>query len=1164
MTGAHPADNNAVDPDRQQRRASDPVASVWVGASAGSGKTKVLTDRVLRLLLSGTQPQRLLCLTFTKAAAAEMANRVNLSLGEWATAPDDALREKLARLTGAPPADAAVGMARRLFARVLDVPGGLKIQTIHSFCESLLGRFPIEADVPPHFQVMDERSAAELLRAARDDVLAAALGDDESRAALETLTAYLHEDRFSELLHGLLTQRGRLRWLIGEDGSLAAARDAVYRTLGIDAGVTKSGLVAAACQDGTFDRAGLKAAAEALLGGTKSFQPRGRLLADWLAEDRPGRVHRFDEYLRVFLTGQLTVYANLVDKKSGEQNPAALAALEREAERVSAVLEQCRTAATAQATAALLQLGGAILRAYARAKSLRVQFDYDDLIYKARDLLRSDRDGQAAWVLFKLDGGLDHVLIDEAQDTNPDQWEVVAAMADEFFAGMGARDVDRTIFAVGDTKQSIFSFQRAEPAFFRAYREYFEKRTTDAGKGWDTVDLDISFRSAPSVLHAVDAVFATDPARDGVVEPGDELRHKAYRAAQAGLVEVWPAVGPVDEGDAEWQPPVRRRDRLAPEVRLAKLVTQKLCGWIGREPLPSHGRTVRAGDVMILLRRRSGFMETLVRELKSAGVPVAGVDRMALTEQLAVMDLMALGRFLLLPEDDLTLAVVLKGPFIGFDDDKDLFPLCHGRGAASVWRRLGEMSAGNERFARAHAWLSGLLSRADQAPPFEMFARLLGGPTAVGPTGWQALLSRLGPEAEDPVDEFLTLALGYERSHVPSLQGFLQWLEAGSAEIKRDLEQTGRDEVRVMTVHGAKGLQSPIVILPDTMAVPTHSREIVWHEDVALWPPGRANENAFCRALREEAKSRDEQEHRRLLYVAMTRAEDRLYVCGWHGPRQPSPKCWYNLVHGGLSGIAEPCAFDFTTDIEGAGWAGEGLRLANGQTGEPDMIGTRTVGRETAARTEDWMLRPPKPDPTPPRPLAPSRPSSAESAAEPATLSPLGLPSGDRFHRGIVIHRLLQVLPDLPDGDRDRACRGFLARPAHGLSAEEQAEIAAEVLAALATPDFADLFGPDSMAEVPVIGTVAGPDGPEVISGQVDRLVVRESGIMILDYKTSRPPPETPERVAPAYIRQMAAYRAVLSELWPDRPVSCALLWTAVPRLMALDNRLLDRYRSAT
>ncbi len=1102
----------------------------------------------------------MLCLTFTKAAAAEMANRVNRSLSDWATAPDGVLRGKLAALTGESPDDAKVGEARRLFARVLDVPGGLKIQTIHSFCESLLGRFPIEAGVPPHFQVMDERSAAELMVAARDDVLATALADSESRQALETLTAYLQEDRFSELLQGLLMHRGRLRWLIGGDGPVASAKDAVFDALGADPEATAEAVIAAACRDDAFDGAKLRQAAAALLDGTKTYQARGQLLADWLADDAGGRAPRFDAYVRVFLTASFTVYERLLDKKADERHPGAVAILEREAERLLAVLERRRTVVTAHATAALLRLGGAILREFARAKTLRVQFDYDDLIYKARDLLSADRDGFAAWVLFKLDGGLDHILIDEAQDTNRDQWKVVAALADEFFAGLGAREVDRTIFAVGDVKQSIFSFQRAEPDAFRDYRDFFEARTTDAGKGWETVDLDISFRSAPSVLQAVDAVFAAGSAREGVVRPDEVLRHKPYRAGQAGLVEVWPPVGPEEAGDAEWRPPTERRARLAPEVRLARLITQKLRGWIGREILPSHDRPVRAGDVMILLRRRSGFMETLVRELKSAGVPVAGVDRMALTEQLAVMDLMALGRFLLLPEDDLTLAIVLKGPFIGFDDN-DLFALCHDRGAASVWRRLAQLSASDTRYARACDWLSDLLAGTDHLPPFELFAHLLGSATAEpGSTGWQSLLSRLGPEAEDPVDEFLSLALAYERTHPPSLQGFLQWLEAGSAEIKRDLEQSGRDEVRVMTVHGAKGLQAPIVIMPDTMAVPRQSPDIVWQGDIPLWPPSRAWENEQCRVLREAAKRKDEEEYRRLLYVAMTRAEDRLYVCGWHGPQAPSETCWYALIRSGLDGVAGPQGFDFRPEIGDAGWAGDGLRIANPQAAEPDLGKEEAVSETVRPRIEDWMRRPPTRDPTPPRPLAPSRPS----VAEPSTLSPLGLPTDDRFHRGILIHRLLQLLPDLPAEDREAACRVYLARPAHSLSAEEAAEIAREVLATLATPGYADLFGPDSMAEVPVIGTVAGPEGPEVISGQVDRLVVRDSGILILDYKTSRPAPESAERVAPAYLRQMAAYRAVLHELWPERPVSCALLWTAVPRLMPLDNRLLDRYRAAT
>lgn len=1159
MSGGTEPQAARVDPDVLQRQASDPEASVWVGASAGSGKTKVLTDRVLRLLLSGTPPQRLLCLTFTKAAAAEMANRVNRNLGEWATLSDAALRAKIAALTGQDVTDDTVVKARQLFARVLDVPGGLKIQTIHSFCESLLGRFPIEAGVPPHFQVMDERSAAEMMLAARDDVLAASLHNQESQSALETLTAFLQEDRFSELLHGLLMNRGRLRWLLaaGAAGNSEIITETIFGALGADPSVSAQDIVAAACADGAFDAAGLRGAAEAMLDGTKTYRPRGQLLADWLAADAVVRTRQFDDYVRVYLTGKLEVYSNLLDKKAAERHPNEIPVLIHEAERLLGVLERRRTAVTAFATSALLQLGGAILEDYGRAKALRVQFDYDDLIYKARDLLSAD--GQAAWVLFKLDGGLDHILIDEAQDTNPEQWEVVKALAEEFFSGLGARDVERTIFAVGDVKQSIFSFQRADPDAFRENRIHFEEHAREAEKKWQPVELDISFRSSASVLRAVDAVFATMAARGGVVEDGHTLRHTAFRAGQAGLVELWPPVGPEETDDAEWQPPTQRRERLAPEVRLARLITKKLRSWIGQEILPSHDRPVRAGDVMILLRRRSGFMETLVRELKKEGIPVAGVDRMALTEQLAVMDLMALGRFLLLPEDDLTLATVLKGPFVGLDDD-DLFTLAHDRGAASLWQCLDRHARDDTRYAAARSWLSELLARTDHLPPFELFARLLGG-AAADPacSGWQCLLGRLGPEAEDPVDEFLALALAYERTHAPSLQGFLQWLDAGSAEIKRDLEQSGRDEVRVMTVHGAKGLQAPIVIMPDTMAVPRQSPEIVWAHDIPFWPPNRSYENELCRALREAVKERDEEEYRRLLYVAMTRAEDRLYICGWHGPQSPSEKCWYNLVDFGLGDIAEAAAFDFSAELGEAGWSGDGLRLVNAQAAKPDAGEEKKVSESAPPTVLGWMQTAPGPDPSPPRPLAPSRPS----LMEPSALSPLGDASADRFHRGIVIHRLLQILPDLEAAARAPACQAYLARPAHALKPEDQEQIAEEVLATLADPDFADLFGPDSMAEVPVIGTVDGLEGPEVISGQVDRLIVKKNGIMVLDYKTSRPAPDTPAGVSPAYLRQMATYRAVFNGLWPDRPVRCALLWTSIPRLMELDNRLLDRYRPA-
>jgi ATP-dependent helicase/nuclease subunit A len=1130
-----------------QRRAAHPEASVWVAASAGSGKTKVLTDRVLALLLNETRPERILCLTFTRAGAAEMAVRINQRLAAWATGPDDEVAEEIESLLGTAPDGDTRDRARRLFARVLDVPGGLKIQTIHSFCQSLLGRFPLEAGIAPHFEALDERSSEELMMTARDEVLNGARGGGPLADALDVVTGHIQEDQFSTLMHRLAQYRNRIRSLFDRHGHGLA--DEVFRRLGVAPGETPQSVIAAACRDEAVDVTALRAAGEALMTGTeKSDQPRGGIVLRWLASGPAERETGFAEYANAFLTREDEPRKSLITAKPAKDFPEAADALVAEAERLATVMERRRAAVTAEATVALLRLGRALLDAYERHKTAQARLDYDDLILKTIALLRDKVD--AAWVLYKLDGGLDHILIDEAQDTNPEQWAIVDALASEFFAGLGARDHVRTIFTVGDAKQSIFSFQGADPTAFTQMRHVFERRVEAAERPWEAVDLIWSFRSAAPVLQAVDGVFGRQPARDGVAVDDEPIEHRAVRAGHAGLVELWPLVGPRDAPEAApWDPPLIREASDNPSARLAQILAERVSGWIGRDILASRGRPVRAGDIMVLVRRRNQFVEQFVRALKARDIPVAGVDRMVLTEQLAVMDLVALGEFLLLPEDDLTLATVLKGPLIGLDDD-DLFALAFDRGDSSLWQRL----SANPDYASAHRWLAALLSRVDFMPPYELFSHILTAPVADGQTGRQRLVARLGTEAEDPVEEFLNLSMAHERLHPPSLQGFLHWLKAGEIEIKRDLEHGGRDEVRVITVHGAKGLQAPVVILPDTTTIPQSSPELLWKDDMLLWPPRRSHENAVCAIARAEANQRRDQEYRRLLYVAMTRAEDRLHVCGWTGKQEPSDSCWYNLVKDGIADLAEE--FDFVA--EGThGWAGTGIRLSCPQTAEvkPEREAQEAA---TEAKIAPWMLAPPAPEPSPPRPLVPSRP-----AMEPPVVSPLDADGSRRFKRGTLVHRLLQILPDLPEGRRRDATNAFLAMPVHDLSPDERSEIAGEVLVILEHVDYAPLFGPDSRAEAPIVGRIDGPDGPEIVSGQVDRLVIRENGILILDYKTNRPSPRLEADVPEVYLRQMAVYRAILRQIWPDRTVRCALLWTDGPRMMTLNDSLLDRFFDA-
>jgi ATP-dependent helicase/nuclease subunit A len=1129
-----------AEPDDAQRRAADGRMSVWVAASAGTGKTTVLTNRVLNLLLGGTAPERILCLTYTKAAAAEMANRLSQRLSLWAVATDTDLRKDIGRVIS--PAAASVGperleQARRLFARVLETPGGMRILTIHAFCQSLLRRFPLEAETPPHFEVMDERSAAEMQAEVQNHVLGRAEIEPALAEAVAEITGHIQEGRFAELMGELIRERGRLQAAIKLAGGLEPSLARLRRMLGLRPGDTEAEIVRAACDSASFDELSLRGAAASLCQSTKSSdRERGEAVADWLAADWATRIGRFDAYCRWYLKADGEPLARLVTKEQAAWSDVMTV----EQARLVAVRQRRAAATELAATAALTRLGVAFLDAYQAEKQRRGLLDYDDLILAVRQLV--SRPGVSPWVLFKLDGGIDHVLIDEAQDTNPDQWEVAAALTAEFFAGRGTRDTLRTIFAVGDLKQSIFSFQRADPQQFIARRDHFRKAVSQLGPHWCEVPMQTSFRSTKAVLDVVDAVFAHPAAAAGVALDGSDIVHRAHRAGHAGKVELWPALDPPpDEETLVWPLPIAGdRADLHPRLRLAKLIAETIRHWLSPgEMLVSQGRPIRAGDVMVLVPRRGAFFEELLRELKRLEVPVAGADRMVLTEQLAIMDLLALGRFLVLPEDDLTLATVLKSPLVGLDEEQ-LFELAYGR-PRTLWQALRQNR--NDWAERAGAMLAALLGRVDFVPPFELYAELLG-----AGAGRRRLLGRLGPEAADAIDEFLTQALAYERSHVPSMQGFLHWIESGQTDIKRDLDQSGRDEVRIMTVHGSKGLQAPIVFLPDTMSMPAANKapQLLWHDErTMLWAPGLAASEPMAATARMLAKTRREQEHRRLLYVALTRAEDRLYVAGWNTKKTASDSCWYKLIRGGMALVTHGATTPIRLPPHVVPFDEPGCIHETQQTAQ---VAERRPEPADRSLTEAGPLPafarlPAPPEPSPPRPLMASRPSGED----PPVQSPLtAMQDPARFQRGTLIHRLLQTLPGLPPSDADAAARRFLARQIPPLEVELQADIAREVMAVLLHDEFAPLFGPGSRAEVPIVGTI----GDQVLSARVDRLVVTPDEIMVIDYKTNRPPPREAAYVSPTYLGQMALYRLALERIYPGRRVRTLLLWTDGPRIM--------------
>jgi ATP-dependent helicase/nuclease subunit A len=1153
----------------EQRRAADPAASAFVAASAGSGKTKLLTDRLLRLMLSDVAPQRIQCLTFTKAAAAEMAVRLQNTLGEWVTLTDAALDIELAKLDIAAATDLRT-KARALFADVLDLPGGMRIGTIHAFCQSLLRRFPLEASLSPHFRLMDDPDAADAMTEAREDMLARA-NSETMQNALALLAGLASASQFGHHVTALQADRRRLQDALDLGPDLFAAQ---RRALGITAPDDAALLTNAVNWQ---EEPRLRRAAEFVqANGSPSCAARAERILDWLSLDAETRLEYWDRWLEEFHTksGSPRAGGAFVNANLAKAQPTLAEPFLAEGERIAAIEDSRRALHVAAVSHALVALAEPTLAAYDARKTNAGLLDYDDLISRASNLLV---DPGAAWVLYKLDGGIDHLLLDEVQDTAPAQWRIAHALTEEFFAGIGAREAHRTVFAVGDRKQSIYSFQGADADEFDRARTLLHRRVTAAGQEFREVPLDVSFRSTEPVLALVDAVFADPLAAAGVETPG-ELRHYADRIGHAGCVELWPLAQRPDEAEPEpWTVPDRNQGQRSAPQRLA----EHLAEWIaietsGAVPLASKGRALKPGDVMVLVRRRNDFARALVRALKSRNVAVAGLDRLVLTEQPAVQDLMALSDALLLPQDDLSFACLLTSPLGGLTDDS-LMELATGRRGV-LWETLRNRADERPDWRAAWEFFAALLSRVDYLSPHALLSE------ALGPLGGRArLFARLGAEAAEPVDELLQATLAHARTHPPSLQGFLHWLRRSAAEVKRE-QDVAADAVRIMTVHGAKGLQAPLVILPDTTALPPEEGGLLWaqdpasHREVPIFSPRRELRCAAAQALRDAAAVRRMEEHNRLLYVALTRAEDRLVVCGWETKRAIADTSWYRLVERGFAGLEQghlsrirgPSPEDGRGEIGferlAFGDWGERLRFQTPQLLPPD---TKVDQAPTApaplppwaGAAPEWRPAAPPEEPARPEPLAPSRPEGVEFGAVPAATSPLADREGqvNRFRRGLVLHALLQHLPDLPPAERTAAARAWLDRPGHGLPASETVALADEVLAILDHPELAPLFGPSSRAEVPLTGVL----GNAVVGGLVDRLAVLDDRVLLADYKTNRRPPDTLDDTPVLYLRQFAAYRAVLRQIFPDRPVHCALVWTQAARVSILPDALLDSHAPA-
>jgi ATP-dependent helicase/nuclease subunit A len=1121
-----------------QLEASNPATSAWVAANAGSGKTYVLAQRVVRLMLAGTPPGAILCLTFTKAAAATMANRVFALLGEWALMDDAALGGTLAELDGRTPSRERLTRARRLFAEALETPGGLKVQTIHAFCERVLHQFPFEANVASQFTVLDERAGTELLQKARLAVLLEAAGDPDGPLgrALAYLSTLAADQTVDDLLDEALAAREDIEALVASEGSVERAAVGLGDALGLMPGQTEDALEAAIVGEALLPPSEWLAVAETLLNVSRA--KREGDIADLLrraAADADGA----PLYMRIFFTKAGEPLKSVVTKAVQDAEPGLAARLASEQARLVALQGKLKAARLRDGTAALLTLAHAMSAEVERRKAARGALDFADLIARTRDLFGRV---SARWILYKLDQGIDHILVDEAQDTSPDQWKLVERLVEEFTAGEGARQGARTLFVVGDEKQSIYSFQGADPRQFGKMRRKFAGDFDKANRPFATVDLTFSFRSTQAILSAVDTVFERPEARRGLVIDDSVLPgHEAARTSAPGLVELWPAIEPEPEAEQPpWPAPVDALGRDDPAARLAARIATHVRLWLDRRHrLPDKAAPIRAGDVLVLVRRRGALFEAIIRALKNAGVPVAGADRLVLGEHIAVMDLMALADCLLTPEDDLSLAAVLKSPLIGMSEDA-LFDLAHARDG-SLWQALAESGHA------AAGLLAGWREEALALTPAAFYGRVLS-----RDRGRRKILARLGSEAADALDEFLSLALTFETTDIPTLRGFTAMLRAGQVEVKRDME-IGRDEVRVMTVHGAKGLEADIVILADTTGKPGG------HHDPKLfriqrpnmpegtpvqlvWSPSTKADVEPVALARTAARNIQAEEYNRLLYVAMTRAADKLVVCGARPRKSAGADVWYDLI---ARAIGDAAAEEPADDGEGT--------VRRWRRGPEGVIAPAAAADAAPAQPAlpDWLKRDAPPTPARLRRITPSEAetSSVIAAAGPEALERRRI----ALLRGTLTHRLLQSLPGVAPGRRAEAAARFLAAQADA-GERLQTDIERAALSLFDDPRLAPLFGAGSLPEVPLAGRLGG----RPVSGQIDRLLIAPDRIVIADYKTNETVPQDIAEVPEAYVAQLAIYRALLRTIHPGRPVEAWLVWTANASIMALPPAVLD------
>ena len=1134
-----------------QHQASSPDQSIWVSANAGTGKTRVLTWRVLRLLVDGADPAEILAITYTRGAATEMRNRIYDSITTWPYAEKTELITELKGIGISSPTEKQITRARNLFAQLLDATAFLRIETIHAFCQSVLRRFPREAEVNPYFRVMEEDQSLKL----KEDALITTLHQsmDKITDALERLALVRDVDDIIKLMRNMSAYPALL-----EQANLdpVKVKTAIFDLM--DCGDFASdpkqvlGLIdQMASPDAALEASLRKIAAAFQCHGTNKEQEKAMQLVAWLNADRTIRKDQMKAYLSVFLTGNGELFKKPATKAVLEAAPEIATIMADIGENLISQLEQIHAIDTAQNSFDLIQLARVEHDHYNSLKRLRGVMDYDDLINATSRLLTK---ASAAWVRYKLDQGIRYIMIDEAQDTSPRQWDIFDQLfEDQLNDQKDDHDADqpaRSVFSVGDYKQSIYSFQGARPDLFHAKAARIETDSKTFHRPFARIELDTSFRTVSPILKIVDHVTGAD----GTLGPisgisgqmeNPAMRHISSRGQEPGWVHLDTLTS--TENDADIFDEHARRITAAIKEMIGKVAVTDTRIGTGTDPKhPIQTRLAHAGDILVLLRKRDGLYEALYRQLQLEQIPLAGADRIKLMEDIACLDLLALGEVMLLPEDDLTLAAVLKSPLFGLNEDQ-LYHLARDRQKAeSLFSRLRQNPQHDDDVSAAYEKLLDYMGVSARTTAHGFYSEILNTETRL------AFIQRQGQSVLDILDEFQERARHYEQDNTPSLSAFIDAMKTASAEIKRDDDDRDIQAVRIMTIHGAKGLEAPLVILPDAMQMRTQRQDLLEVDCPKLGmtlPIFSASSRLLpvrAKAVKEAkqaAKEAEKEESNRLLYVAMTRAKDGLYVSGFLKKSSRSLEgSWYERIQ---SAMVDALTLSGEAPGDGALFYGQyaPLPLTKSPSDQDKRLDT-----DDGVELPAWLHHAPPVEASPPRPLSPSRFSSPFE-----TTSISGVDRKKAMRRGQVIHRLLEVLPGLSPDQQDAAAARVIHANLSPFGEDQLDEAEAETWreearAVMALPDLAEVFTPEAFVELPIGGLV----GDHVVSGIIDRLVIGTDRVIFADFKTGQVP-ESKADISGQYLIQMGLYYQLLQDIFPQHQIKPSLIFTEGPTVFWLD-----------